>query len=118
MQEAAAHKGPSILISYATCIAHGFDLTYTIEHMKGAVQSGYWPLYRYNPKLKDIGRNPMQLDSAAPSISFKDYANTENRYRALTKTNPGAADELMALAQADVMKRWETYQRLAERVTI
>jgi pyruvate-ferredoxin/flavodoxin oxidoreductase len=118
MQEAAAHKGPSILIAYATCIAHGFDLTYTVEHMRSAVQSGYWPLYRYNPKLKDVGRNPMQIDSNEPSISFKDYASTENRYRALAKTNPGAADELMELAQADVMKRWQAYQRLAEKVTV
>ena len=66
MQEAAEHKGPSILIAYATCIAHGFDLTYTIEHMRSAVQSGYWPLYRFNPGLQKLGRNPMTLDSEAP----------------------------------------------------
>jgi pyruvate-ferredoxin/flavodoxin oxidoreductase len=118
MQEAAAHKGPSILIAYSTCIAHGFDLTHTVEHMRGAVNSGYWPLYRYNPKLRDIGRNPMQLDSGPPSITFKDYASTENRYRALAKANPADASELMNLAQADILKRWETYQRLAEKVTI
>ena len=118
MQEATAHPGPSILIAYATCIAHGFDLTHTVDHMKGAVHSGYWPLYRYNPALREVGRNPMQIDSAAPSISFKDFAATENRYRALSKSNPGAADELMDLAQADVMKRWEAVQRLAAGVTV
>jgi pyruvate-ferredoxin/flavodoxin oxidoreductase len=118
MQEAAEHKGPSILIAYATCIAHGFDLTYTVEHMQDAVQSGYWPLYRYNPKLREVGRNPMQIDSAEPSISFKDYASKENRYRALTTTNPKEADELMRLAQEDVMKRWHAYKRLADRVTV
>jgi pyruvate-ferredoxin/flavodoxin oxidoreductase len=116
MQEAATHKGPSILIAYATCIAHGFDLTYTIDHMRLAVASGYWPLYRYNPDLKQRGRNPMQLDSAEPSISFKDYATTENRYRVLAKTNPGEAEQLMALAQADVTKRWQAVRRLAEGV--
>ena len=118
MQEAAAHKGPSILIAYATCIAHGFDLTYTVDHMRSAVQSGYWPLYRFDPRLREIGRNPMQIDSAEPSINFKDYASTENRYRSLTKTNPQEADRLMELAQADVMKRWQAYQRLADKVTL
>ena len=118
MQEAAAHKGPSILIAYATCIAHGFDLTYTIEHMRSAVASGYWPLYRYNPGLKRLGRNPMQLDSAAPSISFRDYAQTENRYRGLAKANPDHADELMAAAEADVVKRWQAVQRLAAGVEV
>ena len=118
MQEAAAHKGPSILIAYATCIAHGFDLTHTVEHMRSAVQSGYWPLYRFNPNLREVGRNPMQIDSGEPSISFKDYASSENRYRALAKTNPEEADKLMELAQADVMKRWQAYQRLADKVTL
>jgi pyruvate-ferredoxin/flavodoxin oxidoreductase len=114
MQEAAAHKGPSILIAYATCIAHGFDLTYTIEHMRAAVASGYWPLYRFNPDLSEHGRNPMHLDSAEPSISFREYAASENRYRVLAKTNPDEAEHLMELAQADVMHRWQAYQRLAE----
>jgi pyruvate-ferredoxin/flavodoxin oxidoreductase len=118
MQEAAAHKGPSIIIAYATCIAHGFDLTHTVDHMREIVRCGYWPLYRYNPELKEVGRNPMQIDSAEPSISFKEFASTENRYRALAQTNPQAADELMELAQADVMKRWHAYRRLAEGVTV
>jgi len=118
MQEAAAYPGPSILIAYATCIAHGFDLTYTVEHMRAAERSGYWPLYRYNPELRNVGRNPMQLDSLAPSISFKEFASSENRYRSLAKANPGAADELMELAQADAMKRWDAYRRLADKVTI
>jgi pyruvate-ferredoxin/flavodoxin oxidoreductase len=118
MQEAAAHRGPSILIAYSTCIAHGFDLTYTIEHMRLAVDSGYWPLYRYNPDLRQRGRNPMQLDSAEPSISFRDYANTENRYRVLAKTNPDEAEQLMELAQADVVKRWQAVRRLAQGVGV
>jgi pyruvate-ferredoxin/flavodoxin oxidoreductase len=116
MQEAAAHKGPSLLIGYSTCIAHGFDLTKTVEHMRSAVASGYWPLYRYNPALKRVGRNPMQLDCEPPSISFRDYAETENRYRSLAKTNPEHVDELMTAAEADVLKRWEAVQSLAEGV--
>jgi pyruvate-ferredoxin/flavodoxin oxidoreductase len=118
MQEAVEHKGPSILIAYATCIAHGFDLTYTVEHMRDAVHSGYWPLYRYDPTLKVQGRNPMQIDSSEPTISFKDYAEKENRYRALMKANPEHADELMNLAQADVVRRWQAYQRLAEKARV
>ncbi len=118
MQEAAAHKGPSILVAYATCIAHGFDLTYTIEHMRAATDSGYWPLYRYDPNLRAVGRNPMQIDSGEPTISFKDYALTENRYRSLAKTNPEEVDALMEAAQADVVKRWQTYQRLAKEVVV
>ena len=116
MQEAAAHKGPSLLIGYSTCIAHGFDLTQTVDHMRSAVASGYWPLYRFNPALKGVGRNPMQLDSAAPSISFREYAETENRYRSLSKTNPEHVNELMEAAEADVAKRWQAVQRLAEGV--
>jgi pyruvate-ferredoxin/flavodoxin oxidoreductase len=116
MQEAAAHKGPSIIIAYATCIAHGFDLTYTVEHMRSAVDSGYWPLYRFDPNLAKLGRNPMQLDSAEPNITFKDYAMSENRYRSLARANPEHADELMDLAQADVLKRWQAVQRLARGV--
>jgi len=118
MQEAAEHKGPSLLVSYATCIAHGFDLTYTIEHMKAAVASGYWPLYRYDPGLRELGRNPMQLDSGEPTLPFKEYAASENRYRVLAKTNPDEAEHLMELAQADVVHRWRAYQRLAEGVEV
>ena len=113
MQEAALHKGPSILVAYATCIAHGFDLTYTVEHMRSAVQSGYWPLYRFNPALAKLGRNPMQLDSEEPSISFKEFALSENRYRLLARTNPEHADELMQAAQSDIAKRLRAYQRRA-----
>ena len=113
-QEAAKHKGPSLIIGYATCIAQGFDLTHTIDQMRGAVDSGYWPLYRYDPSRLERGRNPMQLDSGAPTITFQEYASKENRYRALSKTNPEAADRLFDLAQRDLVKRWESYQRLAD----
>ena len=117
MQEAAAHKGPSLLIGYSTCIAHGFDLTQTVDHMRSAVASGYWPLYRFNPVLERAGRNPMQLDCEPPTLSFREYAQTENRYRALAKTNPDHVNELMEAAEADVLKRWQAVQRLAEGVS-
>jgi pyruvate-ferredoxin/flavodoxin oxidoreductase len=113
-QEAARHKGPSLVIGYATCIAQGFDLTHTIDQMRGAVDSGYWPLYRYDPSLLERGRNPMQLDSGPPTITFKEYASKENRYRALAKSNPEDADRLFELAQRDLIKRWQSYQRLAD----
>ena len=116
LQEAVDHEGPSLVIGYATCIAQGIDLTNTIEQMRGAVDSAYWPLYRYNPGLLELGRNPMQLDCPEPTMSFKDFANKENRYRALTKSNPEDADHLYALAQADIDKRWQSYRRLAEGI--
>lgn len=114
LQEAAKHKGPSLVVAYATCIAQGFDLTHTIDQMRGAVDSGYWPLYRYDPSRLDRGRNPMQLDSGPPTITFEEYASKENRYRSLSKTNPEAAARLFELAQIDLMKRWKSYQRLAD----
>ena len=115
-QEAAQHDGPSIIIAYATCIAQGIDLIHTVDQMQAAVQSGYWPLYRYDPNLLELGRNPMQLDSEEPSIEFKDYALRENRYRSLAKSNPEQAERLLDLAQADVLKRWQTYKRMAYKI--
>ncbi|MGI9257434.1 MAG: pyruvate:ferredoxin (flavodoxin) oxidoreductase [Gammaproteobacteria bacterium] len=113
LQEAAQHDGPSLVIAYATCIAQGIDLTHTVDQMQAAVNSGYWPLYRYDPSLLEVGRNPMQLDSEEPSISFEEYAMRENRYRALAKSNPDQAERLMQLAQGDVTKRWQAYKRMA-----
>ena len=113
LQEAAQHKGPSIVIAYATCIAQGIDLTHTVDQMQAAVSSGYWPLYRYDPNLLELGRNPMQLDSEDPSISFKDFAMRENRYRALGKSNPEHSERLLELAQEDITKRWASYKRKA-----
>ena len=110
LQEATQFRGPSLVIAYATCIAQGIDLTHTVDQMQAAVQSGYWPLYRYNPALLELGRNPMQLDSEEPTMSFKDYALRENRYRALVKSNPDQAEHLMELAQSDVTKRWHAYK--------
>ena len=87
-QEAEAHEGPSIIIAYSSCIAHGYDLIHGLEQQKLAVQSGYWPLMRYNPSLRESGKNPFQLDSRAPSIRLKEYAYREARYTMLARGNP------------------------------
>ena len=113
LREAAAYPGPSLVIAYGACIAHGYDLRYSIEHQKSAVASGYWPLYRYNPQLKADGKNPLILDSRAPSIPFAQYAETEDRYKMLKAAHPEDSDRLMQQAQADVDAQWALYQSLA-----
>ncbi|MDR3754574.1 MAG: pyruvate:ferredoxin (flavodoxin) oxidoreductase [Terracidiphilus sp.] len=112
-QEAEAHDGPSIIIAYSSCIAHGYDLVHGLEQQKLAVQSGYWPLMRYNPALREEGKNPFQLDSKAPSIRLKDYAYREARYTMLARSNPELAAKLLAEAQDDVEREWRVYSARA-----
>jgi pyruvate-ferredoxin/flavodoxin oxidoreductase len=112
-QEAEAHDGPSIIIAYSSCIAHGYDLVHGLEQQKLAVQSGYWPLMRYNPALRQEGKNPFQLDSKAPSIRLKDYAYREARYTMLARGNPEMAAELLTEAQDDVERQWRVYSARA-----
>jgi len=112
-QEAEAHDGPSIIIAYASCIAHGYDLVHGLEQQKLAVQSGYWPLMRYNPALREKGMNPFQLDSKAPSIRLKEYAYREARYTMLARGNPELAAELLKDAQDDVERQWRVYSARA-----
>jgi pyruvate-ferredoxin/flavodoxin oxidoreductase len=108
-QEAEAHEGPSLIIAYSSCIAHGYDLVHGLEQQRLAVQSGYWPLIRYNPSLREEGKNPFQLDSKAPSIRLKDYAYREARYTMLARSNPGLAADLLKEAQDDVERQWRVY---------
>jgi pyruvate-ferredoxin/flavodoxin oxidoreductase len=108
-QEAEAHDGPSIILAYASCIAHGYDLIHGLEQQKLAVQSGYWPLMRYNPDLRDEGKNPFQLDSKAPSIRLKEYTYREARYTMLARSNPELAAKLLKEAQDDVERQWRVY---------
>ena len=108
-QEAEAHDGPSIIIAYASCIAHGYDLVHGLEQQKLAVQSGYWPLMRYNPALREEGKNPFLLDSKAPSIRLKEYAYREARYTMLARSNPEMAGLLLKEAQDDVERQWRVY---------
>jgi pyruvate-ferredoxin/flavodoxin oxidoreductase len=112
-QEAEAHEGPSIIIAYASCIAHGYDLIHGLEQQKLAVQSGYWPLMRYNPGLRDTGKNPFQLDSKAPAIRLKEYAYHEARYTMLSRSNPELAAKLLVEAQDDVERQWRVYSARA-----
>jgi pyruvate-ferredoxin/flavodoxin oxidoreductase len=111
--EAEAYDGPSIIIAYAHCIAHGINMTTAVDEQKKVVSSGYWPLYRYNPALAAEGKNPLQLDSKAPTTTFEDFASGENRYNVLKKINPEAAALLMKKASAWTADRFEYYQKLA-----
>jgi pyruvate-ferredoxin/flavodoxin oxidoreductase len=111
--EAEAYDGPSLIIAYSTCIAHGIDMAKGMNQMKLAVDSGHWPIYRYDPRLKAQGKNPLQLDFKGPKIPLKDYVYNEARYRMLTQSNPQAAEKLLAEAQAEVLERWRRYQQMA-----
>jgi pyruvate-ferredoxin/flavodoxin oxidoreductase len=110
--EAEAYDGPSIIIAYSHCIAHGIDMRKGMSNQKAAVESGYWPLFRFNPALLKDGQNPFKLDSKAAKISLKDYAYMETRYKMLTKSQPEHAEKLIKLAQEDVNERWTIYENL------
>lgn len=105
--EAEAYDGPSLIIAYSHCINHGINLANGLDQQKAAVSCGHWPLYRYNPDLEDAGKNPLSIDSKAPTLKFTDYALNENRYRMLKMMNPANADSLMEQAQQDVDKAWK-----------
>ncbi|SNB47403.1 pyruvate:ferredoxin (flavodoxin) oxidoreductase [Geobacter sp. DSM 9736] len=111
--EAEAYDGPSLIIAYSHCIAHGIDMMKGVDENKKAVNSGYWPLYRYNPLLAAQRKNPLQLDSKAPTIDFSEYANGENRYRVLKKNNPDGYDELMKKAGEWTKAHFSYYEKLA-----
>jgi pyruvate-ferredoxin/flavodoxin oxidoreductase len=111
--EAEAYDGPSLIIAYSHCVAHGYDMAFGMEQQKAAVRSGYWPLMRYNPALRLEGKNPFQLDSKAPSIPLKQFAYQEGRFTMLARTHPDAARELLHLAQDDVERQWRVYSNRA-----
>jgi pyruvate-ferredoxin/flavodoxin oxidoreductase len=110
--EADAWPGPSLVIAYSTCIAHGIDMSKSMTHQKDAVKSGYWPLYRFHPSEIEGGK-PFKLDSSTPSIPIADFVATEARFAVLQRTHPERAAELAALAQADADERWRYYEQLA-----
>jgi len=111
--EAEAYDGPSIIIAYSHCIAHGYNLLYGCDEQKKAVASGHWPLYRFNPVLCAEGKNPLSLDSKAPSIKLEEYIYNENRYKALTKADPERAKMLLEKSQKLVNKHYNIYKHLA-----
>ena len=111
--EAEAYNGPSLIIAYSHCIAHGIDMRKGLEQQKLATQSGIWPLYRYNPDNIEQGKNPLVIDSRDPSISVDAYAYNETRYRMLVQSDEARAEKLMKEARSDVSKRWELLQQMA-----
>ena len=111
--EAEAFPGPSLIIAYSHCIAHGINMAKGMNQQKLAVDSGHWPLYRFNPTPAEAGQNPLNLDSKAPKIPLRDYVYNETRYSMLVQADEGRAEKLLKLAQEDVEKRWKQYEALA-----
>jgi pyruvate-ferredoxin/flavodoxin oxidoreductase len=116
LKEAESYNGPSIIIAYAPCINHGIrtGMGTTIRQEKRAVNSGYWHLYRFDPRLKEEGKNPFQLDSKEPTESFMDFINSEIRYTSLRKTFPDIADILFTEAEKDAKEKYEKYVNMAK----
>ena len=112
--EAESFDGPSLIIAYSQCIAHGIDMATGMTHQKEAVDSGYWPLYRFDPRVIEAGKHPFHLDSRAPTKRFVDFARSEARYAMLERSNPAAAKELFDLSQQDIDARWELYEQMAD----
>ena len=115
MREAEAYDGPALILAYSHCIAHGYDLKNGLNQQHNAVASGHWPLLRYNPTLRNKNQNPFVLDSPRPTMSLKDYAYNELRYKVLTMTNPEQAERLMKHAQELVNLKWKNYEELATK---
>jgi pyruvate-ferredoxin/flavodoxin oxidoreductase len=107
--EAEAWPGPSLVIAYSTCIAHGFDMSGSMAHQRDAARSGHWPLYRYHPDAE----RPFQLDSKPPTLPLRQFAETEARFGILARIDPGEFDHLMTIAEEDTRERWRYYQQLA-----
>ena len=110
LREAESYPGPSLVIAYSPCIAHGYDLARSLDQQKAAVASGYWPLFRFDPRRRTDGLNPLQLDSKPPTLSLKQYAYNETRYTMLAQANASEAARLLAEAQEDVLARWRWYE--------
>jgi len=112
--EAEAYDGPSIIIAYSHCIAHGIDMVTGMSNQKRAVESGHFPLFRFHPDLAAKGENPLKLDSKAPKISFEEFAYAETRWKMLTKSNPERAKELLSVANNNVLRKWNYLEQLAK----
>jgi pyruvate-ferredoxin/flavodoxin oxidoreductase len=115
LREAEAYPGPSLLIAYSHCIAHGFDLRYGMRQQRLATASGYWPLFRFNPAMRSAGERPFRLDSPRPTLALREYVYQELRYRALAQRDPQAAQTLLAQAEQVVREKYLQYERLASR---
>ena len=113
-REAEAYSGPSLILAYSHCIAHGINMEKGLEQQRLAVHSGYWPLLRYNPDVRQSDENPFVLDSARPILKFKDFSDNELRFRMLRQTNPRSVDRMMDDAQASIDQRWKLYESMAK----
>ena len=112
-REAEAYSGPSLILAYCHCIAHGIDMRLGLHQQDLAVACGHWPLFRYDPAMRAIGESPFRLDSPRPTIRFRDYAYNELRYKALSQLRPREAEELLTMAQAGVDEKYRTYEEMA-----
>jgi pyruvate-ferredoxin/flavodoxin oxidoreductase len=115
LREAEAYPGPSLVLAYSHCIAHGINMEHGLRQQDLAVASGHWPLVRYNPALRDSDKNPFVLDSPRPRIKLKDYALNELRYKMLARSHPAESEQLMAMAQQVVDQKWDIYEEMASR---
>jgi pyruvate-ferredoxin/flavodoxin oxidoreductase len=115
LREAEVYPGPSLILAYSHCIAHGINMQHGLKQQNLAVHSGYWPLLRYNPEVRKSHENPFVLDSQRPRIPFKEYANNELRYRMLSRSHPAEAEALMRRAQDAVEQKWQLYETMATR---
>jgi pyruvate-ferredoxin/flavodoxin oxidoreductase len=115
LREAEAYDGPSLVIAYSHCIAHGYDMRNGLDQQYRAVASGHWPLMRYDPVAREAGGNAFLLDSPRPRMSLADYRKGELRFRALANADPGHAERLADLAQENATLRWRTYEEMATR---
>jgi len=113
LHEAESYDGPSLILAYSHCVAHGIDMSTAMTHQKDLVKSGFWPLYRYDPRNAHDGEHAFHLDSRKPSLRFKDVAMKEARFAMLARSNPERAADLMALAQKDIDDTWHYYEQLA-----
>jgi pyruvate-ferredoxin/flavodoxin oxidoreductase len=111
--EAESYEGPSLVIAYSHCIAHGINMTTAMQNQKAAVDAGHWLLYRFDPRRTLEGQNPLQLDSHGPKMALEKYLSMENRFKMLTKSRPEEAKRLFELAQEDVRARYQMYEYLA-----
>jgi pyruvate-ferredoxin/flavodoxin oxidoreductase len=111
--EAESYGGPSLIIAYSHCIAHGYDMALGAEQQKLAVSSGVWPLYRFDPRRVDAGEPPLKLDSGPPKTAARDYMRNETRFRMVEKTDPQRFKRLLAAAERVARQRYAVYQQLA-----
>jgi pyruvate-ferredoxin/flavodoxin oxidoreductase len=115
MREAEAYSGPSLTLAYSQCIAHGTDMRFGMKQAARATASGYWPLFRFDPTMRQRGMNPFRLDSTRPRIPLEDYRYNEVRFKSLTQTRPDDARHMLAQAQLELQEKYRIYEDLAAR---